>query len=246
VSLKCHDGARLVTLATPFKIEEKQVAKEYDVKLELMYQQESKTILFRLSLRKFDKAALQHQLLTIEVDYINALSGKRERICSAPLVVSRPDLPLIASCPCALDEHLNRYNAATAITEAIEMAGKYQFPQAASRLGEAIEKINLSPSRESQFCQDLLSDLSDCRLHLSDAKAFKCGLHAAHAYASMYFMERSSGLASRLGLRSSQMRHIGYGYVTPEQETKQHEAVSYCNAYASDYQQHSNSMTVVH
>jgi len=245
VNLKCHDGSRLVTLATPFKIEEKQVAKEYDVKLELMYQQESKTILFRLSLRKFDKPALQHQLLSIEVDYINALSGKRERICSAPLIVARPDLPLITPFPPSLDEHLNRYQAATAITDAIEMAAKYQFPQSSARLTETIEKIRVSPSRDHQFCQDLVSDLADCLAHLSDAKAFKTGMHAAHAYASMYFMERSAGLASRLGLRQSQMRHIGYGYVTPEQESKQHEAVSYCNAYTSDYQQQ-QQLTAVH
>jgi len=241
VNLKCHDGARLVTLATPFKISERQVAKEYDVKLELMYSQESKTILFRLSLRKFDKPAVSHQLLTIEVDYINATSGKRERIVSAPLCVSRPDLPLLSPIPHNLDKHLNRYAAATSITEAIDMASKYQFTQAASKLGEAIANIRNSPSRDDKFCLDLASDLADCASHLSDAEAFKTGIHAAHAYASMYFMERSAGLTTRQSLKGgSNIRHLGYGYVTPEQDQRQLEAVRAVRAYAIDH------LTLVH
>jgi hypothetical protein len=51
VHLKAKDGARLVTLATPFRITERQVAKVYNVNLELVYAGESKSILFRLSLR---------------------------------------------------------------------------------------------------------------------------------------------------------------------------------------------------
>ncbi len=51
VRLCAQDGARIVTLATPFKISENQVAKDYGIKLELLYSGEAKSILFRLSLR---------------------------------------------------------------------------------------------------------------------------------------------------------------------------------------------------
>lgn len=51
VQLCAQDGARLVTLATPFRIKEHSVAKVYGVNLELVYAGESKSILFRLSLR---------------------------------------------------------------------------------------------------------------------------------------------------------------------------------------------------
>lgn len=51
VTIECHDGSRLVTLATPFHFAEVQPAKKYKVNLELTYRGESKTILFRLSLR---------------------------------------------------------------------------------------------------------------------------------------------------------------------------------------------------
>jgi Mg-chelatase subunit ChlD len=51
LKLRCNDGARLVTIATPFKITEQRVAKDYDIDLELMYGGETKCILFRVSLR---------------------------------------------------------------------------------------------------------------------------------------------------------------------------------------------------
>lgn len=210
-------------------------------------------------LRKFDRPTSAHPLLSVEVDYLNALTGKRERITSSPLVVARPDLPLISLIPSALDVHLNRYTAATAISEAIDLAAKFQFPQARAKLAEVMSRIEQSPSKEDQFCADLVQDLAECQKCLSDAQALKTGIHQAHAFASMYFMERSAGLAGRV----STMRRIGpsphplqctqtslfpppllpafhshptgYGYVTAEQETKQHEAVSYANNYAADH-----------
>jgi len=56
---------------------------------------------------------------------------------------------------------------------------------------------------------------------MNDLISFQTGIHSAHAFASMYFLERSSGVmnALRKNLLNSpkEIRQIGYGYLTDEQ-----------------------------
>lgn len=241
VTLRCHDGARLVTLATPFAITERQTAKEYDVQLELMYRGESKTIIFRLSLRKFDAPTNAHSLMSVEVDYTNTITGRREKVSCAPLTVMRPAMALLERVPLSLDSHLNRYTAATSIVEAIELRRNYQYDQAVNKLLEAIDKIGRSTSCDETFCQDLQSDLRDCIHNMADPQLFESkGIHLMHAYASMYFMERSAGTAIRS--RAGILRHNGYGYVTAEQASEARQAADHASKYISAYISHTDSL----
>jgi len=234
VTLRCHDGARLVTLATPFSISERATAKEYDVQMELMYRGESKTILFRLSLRKFDNPCNSHSLLSVEVDYTNTLSGRREKVSCPTLTVMRPAMALLERVPLFLDTQLNRYTAATAIIDAVDLAKKYQYDNASRKIEEAIEKIKASTSSDETFCQDLQSDLRDCIFHMSTPEVFETkGIHLAHAYASMYFMERSSGTSIRA--KDGLSRHFGYGYVTADQASEAKQARNHAQRYVSAY-----------
>jgi len=82
-------GPPFFFLATPFAINERATAKDYDIQMELMYRGESKTILFRLSLRKFDNPSNNHTLMSVEVDYTNTLSGRREKVSCVPIAVMR-------------------------------------------------------------------------------------------------------------------------------------------------------------
>jgi len=199
-----------------------------------MYRGESKTIIFRLSLRKFDCPTNSHSLMSVEVDYTNTISGKREKVSCTPLTVMRPAMALLERVPLSLDSHLNRYTAATSIVEAIELAKKFQYDNAVNKLLEANDKINRSTSCDETFCQDLQSDLRVCINSLSDPQTFETkGIHLMHAYASMYFMERSAGTALRS--RDGIIRHNGYGYVTAEQASEAQQAVDHANRYISAY-----------
>jgi len=84
----------------------------------------------------------------VDVSFVNALSGQREMVTSGSIVVSRPAMTLLERVPLQLDQHLNRYTAATAISEAIELAKKYQYAQAQQKLMTAVEKIQKSISSE--------------------------------------------------------------------------------------------------
>lgn len=90
-------------------------------------------------------------------------------------------MALLERTPLILDQHLNRYAAATVITEAIEMAKKYQFIQAQGRnsllllilllcrlakIQEVIDRIQKSPSALEPYCVDLVQDLMDCQQHM--------------------------------------------------------------------------------
>jgi len=87
------------------------------------------------------------------------------------------------------------------------------------------------------YCVDLVSDLNDCIQHMTSTELFETkGLHMAHAYASMYFMERSSGVTRRLrDSKNAPVRHIGYGYVTQDQETEAQNALDLTRRYVNSY-----------
>lgn len=130
IKLRCQDGARLVTLGTPYPITEQKKAKDYDVFLGLMYYQETKSLLFRLSLRKFDVPMERHNLVAISVEYTNSWNGVPE--ChTAVLGVARPPGNTIypQPMPLVLDEHINRYTAARALTDAINLSKAHQWQE---------------------------------------------------------------------------------------------------------------------
>lgn len=136
--------------------------------------------------------------------------------------------------PLALDQHLNRYKAATAITEGIRVAKQLQFIQAKALLMKMVEEIRASPSGHEPYCQDLISDLNDISRYMGDVQSFESqGIHTAHAYASMYFMERSTGITSRKNPEF--IRHVGYGYATEEQEYEAQNAVDRARLYFDTY-----------
>jgi len=229
VQLCAQDGARLVTLATPFRIKEHQVAKVYGVNMELVYAGESKSILFRLSLRALPRPVADHSLLVVKVNYFNTLTQQRECL-SERIKISRPAMEFTETIPVSIDEHLNRYAAATTITEAIELSRNFEFKSAQEKLYGLIERVQTSASGSTQYCRDVITDLADCAAGMADADSFKKGIHFAHACSSMYFMERSTGLRS-VFRDSTPVRHLGNGYTTLEQQHEAQKALRHTLAY---------------
>lgn len=235
LQLRCNDGARLVTIATPFKITEQRVAKDYDIDLELMYGGETKSIIFRVSLRAMNQPMNFHSILDVKLEYINTVTGKKE-LSSVPISIVRPAMPTLEKIPIPLDQHINRYSAATTISEAVALAKQFNFVEAQHKLKSLIQKIKKSASGPEPYCEDLMKDLQECIQGMTDSSAFQAGIHAAHAYSSMYFMERSAGLKNRSRHRpGSFVRHVSYGYATAIQECEAQNATDQTRVYLSSY-----------
>jgi len=103
-----------------------------------------------------------HPLFKVSVNYTNTLTGRRECVEVGPVCVVRPAVHLLERIPLLLDQHINRFTAANAITEAIDKAKQHQLPHAIQKLQEVIESISRSPSGTDPYCLDLVSDLQDC------------------------------------------------------------------------------------
>jgi len=232
VSLTAHDGARIITLSTPFRITENKVAKDYDIDVGLMYSGEYKSLLFRLSLRKMEKMIKQHDLLNIEVQFLDILSNQTIQI-TKQLSVERLNVNSTESIPPHLDQNLNRYNGARSIIEAIELGNSLKFTEAQEKLKECINNIRSSPTGSDPYCEHLIEDLEDCITGMTDSNSFQNGIHSAHAYASMYYMERSSGVEIRK--QSVTIDNIAYRYVTDIQIEGQDQFCQFAPTYLSKY-----------
>jgi hypothetical protein len=102
--------------------------------------------------------------------------------------------------------------------------------QAQEKLYGLIERVQSSVSGSTQYCRDVVTDLSDCANGMTDAESFRKGIHFAHACSSMYFMERSTGLRS-VARDSAPVRHLGNGYTTVEQQHEAQKALRHTLAY---------------
>jgi len=68
---------------------------------------------------------------------------------------------------------------------------------------------------------------------MTDSNSFQNGIHSAHAYASMYYMERSSGVEIRK--QSVTIDNIAYRYVTDIQIEGQDQFCQFAPTYLSKY-----------
>jgi len=234
VTLNAQDGSRIITLTTPFNISEKKVAKDYEVDIGLMYSGEYKSIIFRLSLRKMDKIIKIHELLKVKVEFLDIMSSEVVQELKK-VTIERGSTNSNEKRPSVMDENLNRYLAARSILEAIELANRLMFLQAQEKILTCINDIRTSPSGESPYCLNLIEDLDDCLDCMKDLNSFQMGVHSAHAYASMYYMERSSGVELRKQKKTSQLDIDNYGYLTDSQIEVQYQFYEKAPNYLSMY-----------
>jgi hypothetical protein len=239
------DGCRLVSFYTKFPIIEHKSVKDYTISLGSLYSEESRSVLFKLSIKKLAETMDIHELLTVKLTYTNTLTGQDVSLM-APVQVARPKkVDLYQQLPIDLDKHINRYTAAVAMEEAAAKASMQDFSGAQKQLQDVIKLVQQSVSARNtvsrQYCEDLVADLQEVANGMEDEQAYAAGIHYVHAYSTMYYMERSTGTANLLGIerdgdgKKGKKRSVGYGYKTKEQEEISNNAVSKQQNYVSGY-----------
>lgn len=208
VTLKCHDGSRLITIATPYNIEVKNVAKEYIITIPMISRNQTKTIIFRLSLRRMEQPMQEHQLLTTEVtaDYPE---HDHSVINYGPISVARTVMALLERVPLALDYKLNRYALATVISEAIDLSLQQNYNRAVKRISDAIVAIRKSMSCDEPLTRDLVCDLENIHQYFKNRLLLSHGgLHSARMIASEYFMEYLRKIPLRWSSPTPQLTYV--------------------------------------
>jgi len=247
VRFQAKEGCRIVNFYTKFPITEHTSVKDYSVSLGSMYSTESRSILFKLSLRKLNAPAESHELIKIILSYTNTISGAEEKSV-LDLSVKRPVKAPVVPRPVELDKHINRYTAAAAIEEAVAQASSQNYESAKKRIIEVIQHVEQSVAakakdnkRVAQYCEDLVADLKECAEGLKNFEVFSSGVHYATAYSTMYYIERSTGSSNLMGILKTvdqgvgKRRHEGYGYLTTVQEEEALKARKEAAHYVSGY-----------
>ena len=256
------DGCRIVQFYTMYGVQELQEVKDYNISFGSLSLEETRGLLFKLSLRKMDDYVKQHNLVKVIVTYTDAFTGldcKAESFLSA----ERTKTEILKPIPVQLDLHINRFTAASAIETAIEKANAKQFDVAQKHLEQVIETARNSSSFKNsstgQYIEDLIADLSLCKSALSCYEVFvEKGTHYSYAFATMYYMERSTGTRNLLGHSSlvskgkdqfedmlpcnvkltetkPPKRSSHYGYVSFYQEQQRTEASKEVSSFLSTY-----------
>jgi len=212
-----------------------------------MYSQESRAILFKLSLKKMDSPVELQHLVQVVVSYTNTLTGLDNKTVLVSSAARPASSTVSIPMPAELDKHITRYTAASNIEAAVLKANENDFKGAKQGMKETIQTVKKSRAAQdpglSQYCEDLVADLTECMEGMEDLETFSSGIHYAHAFSTMYYMERSTGTSNLLGVdkqvKKREKRHTGYGYVTYAQEAEgikaKHEVTNnYVTGYLED------------
>eukprot|EP00339_Tiarina_fusa_P013977 CAMPEP_0117010480 /NCGR_PEP_ID=MMETSP0472-20121206/9226_1 /TAXON_ID=693140 ORGANISM="Tiarina fusus, Strain LIS" /NCGR_SAMPLE_ID=MMETSP0472 /ASSEMBLY_ACC=CAM_ASM_000603 /LENGTH=412 /DNA_ID=CAMNT_0004713023 /DNA_START=302 /DNA_END=1537 /DNA_ORIENTATION=+ len=233
VELEAFDGCRFIKIRTKFPVKSVKQMKKYVGSLGSMYEQESRSVLMRLSLRGMSPGT--QKLYQVTVSYKSAIDHSRH--CSRQLIsVERNAEPAKIPMNKELDRQINRVTSAEAIDKAISAASVKNFGNAGQIINCAIQRISASITSSDPYCKDLIEDLKDCKRCVSSHEIFaKTGIHEAHQYSTMHNQERSVGVRN---IRSN--RNTGYGYCTTQQSIEMEKAAvaisNYLSAYDSPYQ----------
>eukprot|EP01117_Protostelium_nocturnum_P016062 TRINITY_DN628_c0_g1_i1.p1 TRINITY_DN628_c0_g1~~TRINITY_DN628_c0_g1_i1.p1 ORF type:complete len:633 (+),score=138.85 TRINITY_DN628_c0_g1_i1:536-2434(+) len=252
VQLVGEDGCRIVSFYTKYPVSELKNVKDYKISLGSLYKQESKTILFKLSIRKSEEVSKQ-KLLRVIIGYTDTITGL-EHQTEKTICVNRPSRPNLYPIPTELDKHINRYAAAAAIEEAVHKASGKDFFGAKKQIEDVITSIKSSLSSKegnsSYYCQDLVKDLMECLFGMKEEQIFHYGIHYAHAYSTMYYMERSTGTRNLIGIQNiagkdagsilsspTQDVHynVGSGYLTSAQVEESFRAQTVARSFVTGY-----------
>jgi len=249
LSVEAFDGCRLIQFCLPAsKVEEVKPNKQYNIQMGTLSVCETRTMLFRVSLRKMDAELRPHKLAKIQISYRNTLTGNEDTV-SLDLNVDRP-----ASCPkvvCAamvppeLSKSMNRFNAVSAIQESVSKCYNRDYTEAQKTVCNCVQQIESSSTAQEPYCLDLVRDLKICSGILSEEKSFLKGVHFAYAYSTMYMMERAAGVASfdsslltpfakEEVIKSKKQVH-GYGYTSWVQEEESKQACAEVKKYIHNY-----------
>ena len=72
-----------------------------------------------------------------------------------------------------------------------------------------------------------MEDLKECAVGMEDNDSFSMGIHYAHAYSTMYFLERSTGSANLKGVRKASLLEMGTSLVEPDHQIKKRRSQGY-------------------
>lgn len=227
IYLEAFDGCRFIKIRTKYPFKTVKSMKKYYGSLGSMYEQESRSVLMRLSLRALSECS--QNIFQVTVAYTSAYDNTRKSHKQLVIVNRKQELtkqPMNSE----LEKQINRITSAEAIDKAISAASVKNFGTAEQIIRQAIQLIESSETSKDPYCKDLIADLRDCISCVSNQERFnRSGVHEAYQFSTMYNQERSVGIHHR-GNRSA-----NYGYCTPLQTQEKQKASQAIHNYLSGY-----------
>lgn len=199
VRLEAFDGCRFIKFRTRAPYTALKHMKDYEIQFGYIFSGERRTLLFQLSIKAMSENCNQN-LFRVGLSYVDLVSNRLlsieqvistiRRQPSAAELLGRPVAPLLV-------EHLNRINAADALSRACKAFNDQNRDEASTILQAAIDSIAKSTIGAEPYSLVLLNDLQDCIQGFQAAEDLNA-IHRAHVYSTEHFRERSAGKSSFL------------------------------------------------
>eukprot|EP01129_Flabellula_baltica_P016167 TRINITY_DN8490_c0_g1_i1.p1 TRINITY_DN8490_c0_g1~~TRINITY_DN8490_c0_g1_i1.p1 ORF type:complete len:480 (-),score=69.98 TRINITY_DN8490_c0_g1_i1:37-1476(-) len=210
VKLFAQDGSRIIAFHVPLVIAEKEKAKQYHIKVGSLSCHQTKSVLFRLSLRK-QRHVMSQPLVKFLINYEDIFGNVTE--LERWITVERTELPSTSTIPKQLEENILRCASASAISEAIELCNQMRFSEAREKLEVLLSTFKNTKSILSYT--HIVNSIFACIEAMRDITTFQTGIHAAHAYSCIFYMEKHENSD-----HSIYLNHIEDGYLNEDLKKK--------------------------
>lgn len=233
------NGCRIINLDTIYPIVEKESLKYYEIFLGSMFNNETKTIIIKLSIDKRNEALKDHFLFDLILTYQNCLTGE-EVVVNEKIKIERPNKEKdIYTKSDELELQLYRYKTASVLSESCSLINEHKYTDASNLLKKHLSEITLNSNQSNQQVINLYQDITNNLIKIIsmlNPENIYLGIHYVITLMTQYYMERASVYDLKMMLNNNEQESINNkkystGYLNDSQQSMALEAsnIQYIN-----------------
>jgi hypothetical protein len=178
-------------LSQGFAIRQTRPRKEITVTIDDIQSEESRDLVFELSLPALEAEQLRSSIIQFSVTYQNMITSSQQ-VLSIVCNIDRVQGSDIGERNIELDQQYNRLLAADAMDKADKMAQSGKLDQARQTLKEAQVQIQSSRTNKSEYCVNLVQDIAKCSSKLQSQQQYnQYGKNMLKMNKKAHYMQRS-------------------------------------------------------
>lgn len=191
VTIEASKGVNLIDVKTHHKKTVLIPGKSIQVTIEDIYSEEQKDMLLMMDIPTAAEATNNYELFDLDISYMNVLTKSNKFIKTTCSIQRESGQSQPRPVNMLIDKQKNRLICAEAMQEALVAGEKSDFAKAASVLEKARVQIMISPSVQDNYCQGLVSQLSEGHDKVSSSSRYKKeGKATLHSYGQAHKNQR--------------------------------------------------------
>eukprot|EP01119_Soliformovum_irregulare_P024070 TRINITY_DN8554_c0_g2_i1.p1 TRINITY_DN8554_c0_g2~~TRINITY_DN8554_c0_g2_i1.p1 ORF type:complete len:681 (-),score=165.79 TRINITY_DN8554_c0_g2_i1:30-1832(-) len=175
-----------------FKLNVVSSGQAYEVYLNDLYSEESRDIMFLVSIPKLGNSAENSPLIDLTLTYDDLVSGSKNNILTSTVTVNRSQNVVPSAMSLDLDQQMNRIQTADVMDQAKSLGNLGRFEEARNLVENCWKKVVASPSNALPLTSHLAHELESMTSHLHPVAYKQTGAKMLSNALNSHYQQRSA------------------------------------------------------